>query len=863
MSETTKEENTGKKDYILNREIEDEMRQSYMEYAMSVIVGRALPDVRDGLKPVHRRVLYTMFETGLLHNKAYKKSANVVGNCMAKYHPHGDSAIYDTLVRMAQPFSLRYPLVQGQGNFGSVDGDGAAAMRYTEARLHKIAEEMLQDINKETVDMVDNFDGSVKEPSVLPAKIPNLLINGSSGIAVGMATNIPPHNLNEVCTAVNRIIDDPEIDTMQLSEIIKGPDFPTGATILGRNGIVNAYQSGRARIRIRSKTKIEERGGKQYIIVTEIPYQVNKSMLVEEIANCVKDKKVQGISDLRDESDKDGTRVVIQLKREINPDVVLNQLFSFTRLQVTYGINMVCLVDGQPKTLPIKSILESFITHRKEIIRRRTEYDLNKAKEKAHILEGLSIALKNIDAVIELIKKSKTADIAKNGLIENFRLTDKQAQAILEMRLQRLTGLEQEKIKKDLEETLALIKQLEEILASEKKILGIIKDEMNELIDKYGDNRRTEIEDVEDDDLEMEDLIEESDVVVTVTHEGYIKRLPMDTYRQQQRGGKGVVGATTRDEDFVEHIFIANTHKYLLFFTTSGIVHWLKVYQIPESGRTSKGKAVVNLLNLGPNEKITAFVPVKTFDKDRFLFLTTKKGIVKKTDLSAFARPRKGGIRAISLDSDDNLINAKLTDGKQHIIISSKKGMAVKFKESQVRPVGRSAQGVRGIKLRSGDYVVGMAIAHDENTLLTITENGYGKRTKIKEYRLTNRGGVGVISIQCSKRNGNVASVKSVKDTDEVMFISKKGIVIRTSAHHISVIGRNTQGVRLMRLGEGDAVVSSAKIITAQKQIEKIEEQKVEETTELKVKETKVEPTEDELDFVEKGNNGNEDTSEK
>lgn len=858
MSEQTKEQEEEKKGRTSSREIEDEMRQSYLDYAMSVIVGRALPDVRDGLKPVHRRVLYTMFETGLLHNKAFKKSANVVGNCMARYHPHGDSAIYDTLVRMAQPFSLRYPLVNGQGNFGSVDGDSAAAMRYTEARMQKIAEELLQDINKETVNMVENFDGSLKEPSVLPGKLPNLLLNGSSGIAVGMATNIPPHNLNEVCKAVVQVIDNPETDTMHLNQIIKGPDFPTGATILGKNGIINAYEKGRARIKIRSKTNIEEKGGKKSIIVTEIPYQVNKSMLVEEIANCVKDKKIVGINDLRDESDKEGTRIVIQLKREANPDVLLNQLFSYTRLQVTYGINMVCLVDGQPKTMALKGILESFIKHRQEIITRRTVFELNKAKDKSHILEGLEIALRHIDAVIELIKKSKNADEARKGLIGHFSLSEKQAQAILEMRLQKLTGLEQEKIRSELQETLKLIKELEGILASKQKILQIIKDEMQELIDKYGDARKTEIDETHEEDVDIEDLIEESNVVVTVTHEGYIKRLPIDTYRQQQRGGRGIVGTTTRDDDFVEHIFIANTHKYLLFFTTAGIVHWLKVYMIPESGRTSKGKAIVNLLNLAPNEKITAFVPVRNFDKDRYLFLCTKKGIVKKTQLSSFSRPRKGGIIAINLDKDDKLINAKLTNGRQQVIISTENGMAIKFNEEQVRSVGRAAQGVRGIRLKGTDRVVGMAMAHDENSLLSITQNGYGKRTKISEYRLTNRGGLGVISIQCSNRNGKVASVKSVKDTDELMFISKKGIVIRTSAQSISCIGRNTQGVRLMRLGSSDKVVSSAKVITQTKQIEKIEEQEQQEKEEIIEEEKKIESQEDNLDFLEKGNNGAE-----
>ena len=817
------EQNPQKEQRILSREIEDEMRQSYLDYAMSVIVGRALPDVRDGLKPVHRRVLYTMYETGLLHNKPFKKSANVVGNCMARYHPHGDSAIYDTLVRMVQPFSLRYPLIQGQGNFGSIDGDSAAAMRYTECRLQRMAEDMIDDIEKETVQTVPNFDGSLTEPAVLPSKIPNLLINGSSGIAVGMATNIPPHNLQEVCDAAIRIIDEPDLQLPAIMAILKGPDFPTGAQIIGRQGILTAYATGRGKISVRCSTTTEERGGKKSIIVTEIPYLVNKSMLIEEIATAVKDKKVIGVTDLRDESDKEGMRIVIELRRDANEEVVLNQLYTFSRLQDTFGINMVCLVDGKPQTLGIKDLIVHYINHRRVVVRKRTAFDLERAREKAHLLEGLVIALQHIDEVISIIKKAKEAEDARASLIVRFCLSEKQAGAILEMRLGRLTSLEQVKLHEDLAATKVLIEELEGVLADEHKILSIIKQELSELKERYGNERRTKLVDNGEEYIDIEDLIKAEDMVVTVTNRGYVKRLPIDTYRQQHRGGKGVTGATVSDDDFVENLFIANTHSHILFFTSTGMVHWLKVYQIPEASRTSKGKAIINLLELDQSERITAFVPVSSFDDRHYLFLTTHQGIVKKTELSAFSHPRRGGIRAINLEGQDQLINAKITDGNEQVILATREGMAVKFHERQVRPTGRTAQGVRGIRLRKDDLVVGMVIAKDDNTLLTITENGFGKRSKIDEYRLINRGGIGVISIQCSERNGKVVAVKSIKDTDELIMMSKSGNVIRTWSKSVPVIGRNTQGVRLMRLDSGDKLVSVEKIISEAQQLEKLE----------------------------------------
>jgi len=804
-------ENEQKEQKIIKRLIADEMKESYISYSMSVIVGRALPDARDGLKPVHRRVLYTMYETGLFHNKPFRKSANVVGNCMAKYHPHGDAAIYDTLVRMAQDFSLRYPLVQGHGNFGSIDGDSAAAMRYSEARLSKLAEEMLEDIDKETVKFQPNFDDSAKEPTILPSKLPNLLINGSSGIAVGMATNMPPHNLIEIADGIIKVIDNPDMTVDELLYIIKGPDFPTGALICGRAGIINAYHTGRGRIVVRSKTEIIEKANKKAIIISEIPYMVNKAVLVEQIADNVRNKRINGISDLRDESDRDGIRIVIELKKDANPEIVLNQLFKHTRMQDSFGIINLALVNNQPKVLNIKELIICHINHRRQVIRKRTQFELIKAEERAHILEGLRIALANIDNVVTLIKKSDSIDDARKFLISRFKLTEKQANAVLDMKLQKLSSLEQKKIKDELESLLKLIEQLKAILASEQKILDIIKNELLELKKKYGDERRTHFIDTEE-DIEIEDLIKEEEMVITVTHDGYIKRLPLDTYKQQHRGGKGVIATKTKEKDFVEDIFITSTHSYLLFFTDKGMVYWLKAYKVPEESRIAKGKAIINLLNL-KNEKITSIIPIREFKKGYYLLMATKNGIIKKTELEAYSRPRTSGIRAINLDKGDELINAVLTDGAKNILLATRNGMAVKFKEKDARPVGRASRGVIGIRLKENDYVIGMIIADDKKALLTITENGYGKRTLIDNYRLINRGGSGVINIQCTERNGKVVSINSINGNDELILISKRGIVIRMLANGISLIGRNTQGVRLMRLSNDDNVVSAAKII--------------------------------------------------
>ncbi|MBW2996502.1 DNA gyrase subunit A [Candidatus Woesearchaeota archaeon] len=801
-----------KQERIVQQVIEDEMKASYLDYSMSVIVGRALPDVRDGLKPVHRRILYAMYKMGMFHNKAFKKCARIVGEVLGKYHPHGDTAVYDSLVRMAQPWSLRYPLINGQGNFGSIDGDSAAAMRYTEAKLKKAAEEMLNDIDKKTVKFVPNFDGSLKEPFYLPAKLPNLLINGSSGIAVGMATNIPPHNLIEVADASICLIDNPDAAVDELMQHVKGPDFPTAGFISGVSGIKNAYATGRGRVVVKARTHIEEGKTKKKIIVTEIPYMVNKSSLVEEIANLVNDGKVKGISDLRDESSRKGMRVVITLKRDANPDVVLNQLMKHTRLKTTFGIIMLALVGGEPKVLNLKSLIQNYIDHRRNVVRKRTKFDLNKAEDRAHILEGLLVALKDIDATIKMIKESDNADIAKNALISKLKISEKQALAILDMRLQRLTGLEQEKIKKEHADLLELIKKLKEILGDEKRILKIIKDELVEMKKNYGDERRTEIIEEEEEEVAPEELIKSENMVISITHSGYIKRQPVGTYKAQKRGGKGVIAATTKEEDFVEDLFIANTHSYVLFFTNKGKLKWLKVYEIPEAGRTAKGVAIVNLLRLAEGEKITAYVPVKSLEEG-YLFMATKKGIVKKTAMKEFSRPRKGGIIALGLGEGDELISVKRTTGKSVILLATKNGQAVKFDENNVRSMGRGAKGVRGIKLKGKDRVIGMEIAKDERTLFTITENGYGKRTLISEYRLINRGGSGVKNIICSERNGKVVAVKSVKDEDELMLISQKGIGIRVQAKGISVIGRATQGVRVMKLSEGDKVAAVAKVV--------------------------------------------------
>ena len=797
---------------IVPRIIQDEMKQSYLDYSMSVIVGRALPDARDGLKPVHRRVLYTMWEIGLTHDKPFKKAANVVGNCMARFHPHSDAAIYDTLVRLAQDFSMRYMLINGQGNFGSVDGDPAAAMRYTECRLTKLAEEMLEDIDKKTVKFAPNFDNSTTEPLVLPSKLPNLLVNGSSGIAVGMATNIPPHNLSEVVDAVKKQIDNPDLSAEEILQIVQGPDFPTGAVICGRSGIREAYSTGRGKILVRAKTEIEQSKNKSVIIVNEIPFMVNKSELLEEIADLVRDKKIIGISDLRDESDRNGIRVVIELKKDADSNVVLNQLFEHTRMQTTFGIIMLALVNNEPKVLTIKQLIHYYIEHRKDVVRKRTLFDLNKAQTRAHVLEGLIIALANINNVIKLVKESKSVETARDSLMSNYNLTGEQAVAILEMRLQRLTSLEQDKIKQEHSGLLKLIEELKAILSDAQRILNIIKKELTELKEKYGDKRRTQIIDADNVELETEDLIKEEEMAITITNSGYIKRLPLQTYKIQHRGGKGVVAAATKDEDIVKDVFIASTHSYMLFFTNKGKVHWMKVYNIPEASRQARGKAIVNLLELGNNETVTAFVPVKTFNHGQFLIMATKKGTIKKTELMAYGNPRKGGIIAITLDQNDELINVELTDGNQQIILATKNGLAAHFEEKDVRPTGRSAQGVRGIKLKEKDEVIGMEVVSDEMTLLSVTENGYGKRTPISEYRLISRGGSGVINIQCSERNGNVVSICSLTDTDDIILISKNGIVIRVPATDISVIGRNTQGVRIMKLEESDKVVAAVKV---------------------------------------------------
>lgn len=797
---------------IIQRVIEDEMKQSYLDYSMSVIVGRALPDVRDGLKPVHRRVLYTMWESGLLHNKPFRKSANVVGNCMAKYHPHGDAAIYDTLARLAQDFSMRYLLVDGQGNFGSIDGDNPAAMRYTECRLTKLAEEMLQDIEKKTVKFTPNFDNSTKEPMVLPSKVPNLLVNGTSGIAVGMATNIPPHNMSEIVDGVIAQIENPNITTEELMQYVKGPDFPTGATILGKNNIINAYKTGKGKIIIRAKTQIEDIKDRKRIIVTEIPYMVNKAEMISQIADLVGNKKINGISDIRDESDRTGIRIVIELKKDANVDVLLNQLYVHSRLQVTFGIIMIALVNNVPKTLNLNQLIKYYIEHRKEIVTRRTTFDLHKAQNRAHILEGLIIALNNLDKTIKLIKESRSIEEAKNKLITTFSLSTDQSIAILEMRLQRLTSLEQEKIKKELQDLLKLIAELKSILESPQKILDIIKKELLEIKEKYTDKRKTEIVEAEATEFEMEDIIQESNCVITITHSGYIKRQLLQTYRQQRRGGKGLIATTTKEEDFVRDIFIASTHSYILFFTNKGKVHWIKVYNIPEASRQAKGKAIINLLSLGSDENVTAYIPVKEFDDQHFLIMATKNGTIKKTNLAAYSNPRRGGIVAITLDSNDSLIKVKLTDGNKQIILATRNGIAVRFSEKDVRATGRSAQGVRGIRLKN-DYVIGMVVATDEKTLLTVTENGYGKRTNISEYRLISRGGSGVKNIICSERNGKVVSINSVTDNDEIMLITKRGITIRTPVSQISVIGRVTQGVRLIKLEQNDKLVGVAKIV--------------------------------------------------
>ncbi len=797
---------------VLPIRIEEEMKTSYINYAMSVIVMRALPDVRDGLKPVHRRILYAMQEAGMAPNKPHKKSARIVGEVLGKYHPHGDSSVYDAIVRMAQDFSIRYMLVDGHGNFGSVDGDSAAAMRYTEVRMARIAEEMLADIDKDTVDFVPNYDESMKEPSVLPSKIPNLLVNGSAGIAVGMATNIPPHNLGEVVDGVVMMIDNPDVTIKELMTVIKGPDFPTGGLILGHAGIRDAYNTGRGSVKMRACARVEKMSnGKQRILVTEIPYQVNKARLIENIAALVRDKVIDGITDLRDESDRTGMRIVIELRRDTNADILLNQLYKHTQLQETFGVNMLALVDGQPRILNLAEVIRYYIDHQKDVIVRRTKFELAKAKDRAHILEGLKIALDNLDAVISTIRQSRTVDIARAALQTNFSLSEKQAQAILEMRLQRLTGLEREKIEQEYKDILETIQYLEGLLADEHKVLEVIKEELLDVKKRFGDARRTVITgDVSS--LDVEDLIAEEDVVITLTHSGYIKRLPVDTYRSQRRGGRGVTGMGTKEEDFVEHLFVATTHHNILFFTNRGRVYRLKAYEIPEASRIAKGTAIVNLLTLENREKVTAVVPVKEFDAKRYLFMATKKGVVKKTELMEYDTSRRVGLIAIVLDEDDDLIDVKLTNGEMNVLLGTEKGMAINFPESDVRSMGRATRGMRGIALRKGDSVVGMETVKTDSELLTVTEAGYGKRTALDEYRPQNRGGVGIINNKVTDKTGKIVGIKVVRPGQEIMLITGEGVVIRIDVSEISVISRNTQGVRLMRIDENDHLVAVAAV---------------------------------------------------
>ncbi|MEW6600325.1 MAG: DNA gyrase subunit A [Nitrospirota bacterium] len=791
--------------------IEEEMKTSYMDYAMSVIVGRALPDVKDGLKPVQRRILYAMLREGLTPGKKYSKCAGVVGEVLKKYHPHGDSAVYDALVRLAQDFNMRYMLVDGQGNFGSIDGDPAAAYRYTEARMTKIAEEMLIDIDKETVDFTANFDETTEEPVVLPAKVPNLLINGSSGIAVGMATNIPPHNLGEVVDGLLMMLDNPDVTVKDLMKKIKGPDFPTGSIIHGKKGIIDAYTTGRGIVRSRAKVDIEEHSKGQRIIISEIPYQVNKARLIEKIAELVRHKKVEGLSDLRDESNREGIRVVLEVKRNEIPQVILNQLYKHTAMESTFGIIMLAIVNGQPKVLTLPKMLSLFLQHRREVTVRKTKFELRKAEEKAHILEGLKIALDNLDNVIKLIRKSATPEEALSGLMGSFKLTKIQAQAILDMRLQRLTGLERDKIVEDYKNTIKEIERLKSILASPALVDNIIKEELAEIKKKYADKRRTEITG-EAEEITIEDLIQEEEMVVTISHQQYIKRNSLDLYRSQLRGGKGLIGMETREEDFVEDLFIASTHDHVLFFTNLGRLHWLKVYQIPETGRAARGKAVVNLLQLLSGEHIAAVFPIKEFKEDRFLLMATKKGVVKKTSLNAYSNPRAKGIAAIKIDPDDELIGVMLTDGKKDVVLSTREGLAIRFNEKDAREIGRVARGVRGIRLKGDDEVVSVGVLEKDSTLLTITENGFGKRTKAEEYRIQSRGGKGVFTIKVTPKNGRVVGVLRVTDDDEIIIIASSGKLIRLRASNIRTIGRATQGVKLIDLAEDDKVMSIARV---------------------------------------------------
>ncbi len=832
---------------IIPIDIESEMKKSFIDYAMSVIIDRALPDVRDGLKPVHRRILYTMFTSGFTPDKPYRKSVATVGEALKSFHPHGDAAVYDSLVRMAQDFSLRHPLVDGHGNFGSRDGDAAAAMRYTEAKLAKISMEMLADINKDTVDFKPNFDEHEVEPVVLPARFPNLLVNGSSGIAVGMATNIPPHNLGETIDGICAVLDNPEITIDELiMKYIKGPDFPTAAKIIGKRGIRDAYKTGRGRLIVRSEATIEELNGNRHrIVVTEIPYMVNKARLVEKIADLVKDKKIDGISFIQDESGREEpVRIVIDLKRDANPNVVLNQLYKNTQLQESFSVNMVAIVPTEdkmyePRTLNLKQVIDYYIAHQEDVIRRRTKFELDKAEARAHILEGLKIALDNLDEVIKIIRNSKTESVAKEKLSERFGFSDKQSQAIVDMRLGRLTGLEREKLESEYNELLEKIKYFRDVLANEILVHQIIKDELTVIKNKYADERRTKIE-IDEDEIDIEDLIQEQESVITMTHFGYIKRLPADTYKSQRRGGKGIIGLSTREEDFVKNLFVTSTHHFIMFFTNKGRVYRLKAYEIPESGRQAKGTAIVNLLQLNGDEKVTTVIPIQEYKEGLYLVMATKNGLVKKTDLMEYDSIRKGGLAAVSLRENDELIDVKLTDGNQDIILSTVNGMAIRFNETDARPIGRVSQGVKGMELDEGDFIIGMEVCTDNTTLLVVTENGFGKRTELDEYKVQTRGGKGVLTYRITEKTGKSIGMLLVSEDDDIMLISSDGTIIRMKVNEISILGRATQGVTLMRMSEGNNVVSVARMIN-----EETEEGEETEETEESVETADVEPTEE------------------
>lgn len=807
-----------------SREIIEEISESYLTYSMSVIVSRALPDVRDGLKPVHRRVLYGMSELAVTYNRPYKKCARIVGDVLGKYHPHGDASVYDTLVRLAQPWSLRYPLVDGQGNFGSIDGDSAAAMRYTEARMSRISSELLKDMEKGTVDFVPNFDDTLQEPSVLPTQVPNLLVNGSDGIAVGMATKIPPHNLNEVIDALTDLIDnleDPAYDVDQLMKSISGPDFPTGAYIVGSAGIREAYTTGRGKLRVRARASVEEvRNGREQIVITEVPYQTNKSLIIERIAELVRAKKLEGISDVRDESDKDGIRLVIEVKRDAVPEVVLNNLYMQTQLQDTYGIILLALVNGQPRVLNLKQMLTYFIEFRHEVLVRRTEHELNEAEERAHILEGLKIALDNIDAVIALIRGSADPEVARKGLMKSFSLSEHQAKAILDMRLQRLTSLEVEKIVDEYRETIKLIEKLKNILANRALRLAMIKEELKDIRERYGDERRTEIIH-EATDFSVEDMIAEEDMVITISYNGYIKRSPSSQWRRQRRGGRGVKGATTREDDFVEHLFIASSHDYILFFSDRGKCYWKKVHEIPQAGRLSRGRAIVNLIECESGEKVRAFVAVRDFDEDQYIVMATRRGLIKRTSLRAYSNPRRRGIYAIDIVEGDELIEVKISSGDNDIILGTRNGKAIRFHESDVRPTGRKTRGVIGVKLAGeDDFVVGMMVVRREGTVLVIAENGYGKRTDVMQYRVQHRGGQGIITLKTTEKVGKMVSLMEVVDADDLMIVTDTGVMIKLPVRDIRPIGRNTQGVRVIRLDEGARIASISRAMEGDKAVE-------------------------------------------